>query len=317
MKKILFVILFFPLLAVAQTVTEGQFTLIYSLPKTEFEITADVERITETPGEFYQYSERYLATSDVITSKRVYFRLKSLQLTPKTVADPDRTYTIIPSKRSLISLLTVNDQGILCGINVPPSKIEKDVQIERKSNKPVRSTKKLLPLTVEYMLAGSVAKMAEGAARHIYRIRENKVDLLAGDVEYVPTDGASMKTMIEQMDEQEKELTNLFTGTTTVENITQKITFVPTEGVNDKILFRFSSFEGVVSADDLSGEPYYISINYNPIKVEPVEKKRRVKEEVLTIIPVSAQVSLFIMDKKSRAYVRPVTGRLLTIEKNL
>ena len=71
MKRFFFIItILLPLSGMAQTITEGQSTLIYSLPKTEFVINATVEIVTEIPGKFYQYSERFLATSDVITAEK-------------------------------------------------------------------------------------------------------------------------------------------------------------------------------------------------------------------------------------------------------
>lgn len=339
MKQSLFIILIFPFLVTAQTVTEGQSSLIYSLPKTEFVINATVEKVTETPGQFYQYSERYLATSDVITSKKTYYRLKRLDVTPRTLPDKERTFTIIPKKKSLASLITVTDEGILCGINTPPVQINKEVKIIDKEDVKEKTTQKLLPLNEEYMLAGSTAKMAEGVAKQIYSIRENRVDLLAGDVEYVPTDGASMKTMIEQMNQQEEELTKLFVGTTTLEELTQEMTYTPTKAVKNEVVFRFSEFQGLVPADDLSGVPYYISISFEPIKTIAEEKKKKAKEEVFSVIPVLADVvldngekvffqqevtipqlgvlmpiPLETMNKYSRAFVSPETGRLLSVE---
>ena len=339
MKRLLIaLIIALPFLLSAQTITEGQSTMIYSLPKTELVVNAVVEKITETPGEFYQYSERYLATSDVITSKQTFYRLKYITLTPRVLPDKERTFTIIPGKKSLASLITVNDQGILCGINVPSVNTEHQNQTTRKvvGNSP---SNKLLPLNEEYMLAGSVAKMAEGAAKLIYRIRENRMDLLAGDVEHTPTDGASMKTMIEQMNKQEKELTQLFTGTTTVEELTQEALYSPSQAVKDKVVFRFSSFDGLIPADDLSGEPFYLTLTYEPVKTAPNEKKKKAREEVFSIVPVTATVSLDngqkvfyqnditlpqlgelmplpleAMDRYSRAYVSPETGRLLSVE---
>lgn len=332
-----------PCLVQAQTVTEGESVLFYSLPKTEFVVNVTVELIIEKPGNFYQYSERFLATSDVITANKKYYRLKDISIEPRTVRDPERTYQITPNKKSLATHITVNDEGMLCGINVAPTKIVKESKKTITENQPYKTeSQKLLPLSEEYMLAGSTAKMAEGAAKQIYRIRDNRVDLLAGDVDYMPKDGTSLRAVLAEMEAQEKQLTELFTGTTTIETATQTVIYAPTSAVNDKIIFRFSSLQGVVAADDLSGEPYYLNISYEPIKTEMPEKPKKLKKgevEVFTVLPVSANVKfddgdkvLFedtltlpqlgvlvpipfdTMDKYSKAYVSPETGRLLSIE---
>lgn len=336
------IILMLPLALLAQTITESRSALVYSLPKTELMVHASVEKITETPGAFFQYSERFLAENHVIVRKRVYYRLKTLTVLTRTVPHKERTFSIIPAKKSLTAFISVNDQGILCGINVPPVNANKDVEFigdnQRKNdNKPL----KLIPLNEEYMFAGSTAKMAEGAAKQIYRIRENRMDLLAGDVEHVPSDGTSMKTMIEQMERQEKQLTELFTGTIAVEELSQNIIYSPVGATKDQVLFRFSSFDGIVDADDLSGEPYYISVDYDSLKIENNDqrKKKKPKEEVFSVLPVNANVQiddgkrtffnqdlvfpqlgalvsipLETMGKNGKAYVSPETGRLLSVE---
>lgn len=341
MKRLFLILtIIFPFLATAQTVTEGQSTLFYSLPKTEFVINVTVELVTEKPGSFYQYSERFLATSDVITADKEFYRLKDISIEPRTVRDPERTYKIIPNKKSLANYITVNDEGMLCGVNVPPAKVVKEIRRERIERTEELEREKLLPLNEEYMLAGSVAKMAEGAAKQIYRIRENRVDLLSGDVENMPTDGASLKAVMDEMEAQEKELTELFTGKTIVKTLTQTVIYSPTSAVNDKVVFRFSSLQGVVDADDLSGVPYYLNIKYAPIKTETPEKPAKKKDvEVFTVIPVTVDVkfddgnkTLYeekltlpqlgvlvpipfeTMDKYSKAYVSPENGRLLSVE---
>lgn len=341
MKRLFLILtIIFPFLATAQTVTEGQSTLFYSLPKTEFVINVTVELVTEKPGSFYQYSERFLATSDVITADKEFYRLKDISIEPRTVRDPERTYKIIPNKKSLANYITVNDEGMLCGVNVPPAKVVKEIRRERIERTEELEREKLLPLNEEYMLAGSVAKMAEGTAKQIYRIRENRVDLLSGDVENMPTDGASLKAVMDEMEAQEKELTELFTGKTIVKTLTQTVIYSPTSAVNDKVVFRFSSLQGVVDADDLSGVPYYLNIKYAPIKTETPEKPAKKKDvEVFTVIPVTADVkfddgnkTLYeekltlpqlgvlvpipfeTMDKYSKAYVSPENGRLLSVE---
>jgi len=318
--------------------TESESVLSYSLPKTELKIQITAERLTQKPGQFYQYSERYLATTDVITTEKTFYRMKGITITPQTKADPKRTFKIIPSKNSLASHITVNDKGILCGINVPVEQITDNTNPVAIETEKIE-TKKLLPLDEEYMMAGSEAKMAEGIAKQIYRIREGRVDMLAGEADSMPKDGESMKTMIIQMDEQEKELTELFTGKTTVEPVVQIISYSPDTVTNADIIFRFSSFNGISSKEDLSGAPYSISIEYTPLNTIPAGKKTK-GELIYTIIPVTAKVkieegtkliyeqemdipqlgvlmpiSTNTMDKKAgKMSVSPVSGRLLLIQ---
>ncbi|KAI4367809.1 hypothetical protein C825_000006 [Parabacteroides sp. ASF519] len=74
----------------------------------------------------------------------------------------------------------------------------------------------------ELLMAGSTARQAEVAAKQIYRIRESRLNILTGDADNLPPDGEAMKLVIQQLEEQEKALTNLFTGILTKELLITK-----------------------------------------------------------------------------------------------
>ena len=297
MKKLflLSTLLLISLLAKAQTqfsISEGESALVYSLPKTEFCIEVETEKTTQKPGMFYKYSERYLATSKVITQEKTTFKIKSITVKTRAVADPNRTYSFIPSSNLQTSRLSVNNQGILSGVNiisepeVIPIKI--DSPIKEISNQDV-----LLPLGEEYMMAGSEAKLAEGAAKQIYRIRESRMGLLTADVEKLPADGESFKSMLEGMNKLEAKLNELFIGQTTSELVTQILYLTPTASINNEVLFRMSALKGIVTSEDLSGVPYYISII--PTEKPAITNGSKSKSEkgaLYTVLPVLSQITI-------------------------
>ncbi|MFT3751739.1 MAG: DUF4831 family protein [Paludibacter sp.] len=254
MKKLIIfsILLTSAVLATAQkafTLVEGQPALVYSLPKTQLCVEVEIEKVNQKPGVFYRYSERYLATNSVIVDQKTTYRLKSVSVKAVAVPDSSRTYQIIPNAGSQLSHLSVNAQGILCGVNVPVQ-AEKTVTINKIIRKESTSAAtNLLPLGEEYMMAGSEAKLAEGAAKQIYRIRESRLSLLTADVDKLPADGASMKSMLQGLDEMEHQLTELFVGNTNTEMQIQKIMLTPTVALNNEILFRFSALRGLVAAE--------------------------------------------------------------------
>lgn len=272
---------------------EDEPTIVYSLPKTEFCIEVQTEKVIQKPGVFYRYSERYLATNKVITEAKTTFILKGIQVKTQAIPDPNRTYSFAPSKKSEASHISINSKGILAGVNVAfqleaiPSEI-KTVTLNESSKQPT-----LLPLGEEYMMAGSEAKLAEGAAKQIYRIRESRLGLLTSDVEKLPADGASFKSMLEGLNKMEKELTELFVGTTSTESQTQKVFLTPDTSLDKQVLFRLSALLGLVSTDDLSGTPYYINIKPASITtVAPNPKDKKEAVEIYTILPASTQVTI-------------------------
>jgi len=296
MKKIYFTIVLaltlLPILAQNQlTINEGKTVFVYSLPKTAFCFEVEIEKVTQTPGIFYQYAQRYLATSDVITEEKTVYVLKNISLRTQTIADENRTYQMEVGNSA--NFLTLNRQGILCGVNVPLTEkkiIEKRIIKNEEINLPSGS---LLPLGEEFMMAGSTAKLAEGAAKQIYRIRESRMMLLGGDMENQPSDGKALTTMLEGLNKTENQLTSLFVGNTKVETQTQIVRIVPEAAIQNKVLFRISSLRGLVDVNDLGGAPYYINFFTNEIKTQPRDPK--VKPEnpaIFTILPADTKIQI-------------------------
>lgn len=120
-----------------------------------------------------------------------------------------------------------------------------------------------MPLLEEQLMASSMAKMAEGAAKQLYRIRETRLNILAGDVEKAPADGEALKQILHELDRREQELTALFVGRCNVVHHSHHVTYTPkANGAKEEgILLRFSKYYGIVAADDLSGEPVKIAIS--------------------------------------------------------
>ena len=324
------------------SLVEGQPALVYSLPKTQLCVDVEVEKTTQKPGLYYQYSERYLATNQVILEEKTSYVLKNIVVSSVAIPDSKRTYTIQSPKNSLLNQISVNEQGILCGVNVPcqPLVGYKDSQV---SVVPVKqSASMLLPLSEEYLMAGSNAKLAEGAAKQIYRIRESRMSLLTGDLDHLPSDGESLTTMLDRLDKMESDLTALFVGKTTVEVQKQRFYLVPDSAMNDVVLFRMSSVKGLVAPDDLSGNPYFIQIKPEKIStVSPDPKAKKLQTAINTILPAKTEVAVtngvktlfagsFMIPQlgvvvplstemfgypKLKVHIDPQTGRLLCVEK--
>ena len=297
MKKLfLFFILFASTVLVSAqkpfVLIEGQPAMVYSLPKTKLCVEVEIEKLNQKPGVFYRYSERYLATSNVIIEEKTTCHLKSVSVKAIAIPDSTRTYQIVPNVSSQLSHLCVNEQGILCGINVPvfTEKTINENQTIHNDNDPAGN---LLPLGEEYMMAGSEAKLAEGAAKQIYRIRESRLSLLTADVEKLPADGASMKLMLQGLDKMERQLTELFIGSTNVEVQVQKIQLTPSAAVNNEVLFRLSALRGLVAADDLSGIPYYITVKPQVVPQSAADLKAKIEKPGLYyILPASTEVTV-------------------------
>lgn len=266
MKKIFLSIMLVAMsqMGMAQVVQENEAAVVYYMPKNELVITLQYDIVNEEPGIFYQYAGRYLGAEDVIKESKTSYVLKSIENELVTTADTERAYKIDASLGIKEQMIALSADGRLLGYNVgeeAKGNEAKGESLEVKGERlEVKGTDKLMPLLEEQFMASSTAKMAEGAAKMIYRIREARLNLLAGEVEHVPADGEAMKQVLAEMERQEQALVELFTGKTTVSHASHSLIYTPMQSVESETLCRFSVHSGVVAADDLSGEPIYISL---------------------------------------------------------
>lgn len=240
-------------------VKANDYGVAYSLPKTSIEITAKYIKTTRKTGEFYQYAERYLSISNPITENSVSYTLESIDAVTKGVVDKDKSYLVEFRSNTTAPYVTLTKDGLICAIN-------DDYTFSKEENIQVNTVTNSSPnprsfLSEEILRAGSTAKQAELIAKQIYRLRESRTNILTGEADNMPPDGNAYKLVMSQLDEQEKALTSMFTGTETTETGSKTFTVIPSEkDINNNIVFRFSTKLGIVDANDLAGAPVYLSL---------------------------------------------------------
>jgi len=269
--------------------------LVYHLPSTELTFRIEVEKTTFKPGIFYLYSQRYLSTDQVILEEKSNYRVVKIDMEPRTLPDLNRRYVVSATGKSALNRIQVDESGILTGINIPKDQLKKEIRKEIfKDDILINSgSNGLLPLTQEYMMAGSTAKLAEGAAKQIYLIRESRLNLLSGETEQMPQDGAALKTMLEGLDRLERELTELFVGKVIVERSHHQVSYTPQTHEAEEVLFRLSTRRGLVDKEDLGGEPFFIQINAEKTKLaDPDPKSKPVLPGLFTVLPAFTNVKI-------------------------
>ncbi|MCM1035190.1 MAG: DUF4831 family protein [Paludibacter sp.] len=299
MKKIRFLLalLGMVLTANAQDITQNDGSLVYYMPKQVLVFDIEYQEATQERGIFYQYSERYLGTKDIVTENQTTYTLTNIALHTQTQADKARAYRVyFNEKYPICSLLNLTEKGLLAGVNLPAASCPKPTKKLSKQQAAETHNTTVMPLLEEQLVANSTAKMAEGTARQIYRIRETRLNLLAGDADHVPADGKAMQLVLAELDKQEQALTELFVGRTTVKTLHKKVIYTPETSTENAILFRFSAYQGLVDENDLSGEPYYLTLqlyrqNANTDNDSP--KKQAALSPIYYNIPGSANITLF------------------------
>ena len=273
--------------SVAQTVssfyqpgvtTEGA---VYFLPKTAVTVTVQVEKTTYTPGDFCQYTERFLRIKDVSSTPSVSYRVIAIRQDAVAMPDTAKRYAVKFDAKTSATNVRLSDDGILLAINTEV----------RDYTQPMGNslTSHLSPLTSkpnprqfmneETLAAGSTAKMAELTAQDIYEIRESRNLLVRGQADNMPKDGEQLRLMLNQLDMQDRALTSLFVGTYDKDTTQQTFTVVPSQSASREVVFRFSEKLGLVDLEDLAGVPYYIYIEdlKTVPQPEPIDPKKKLK----------------------------------------
>lgn len=242
-------------------VKANDYGVSYSLPKTEIRITASYTKTIRKAGQFYQYAERYLNISNGIQKDEVIYILDKIEVNTVGVVDKSNSFQVDFKPNSIAPYLSLSGDGLICAIN-------SDYEFEKRGTKDeslqVVMPEKLNPnvyLSEEILRAGSTSKQAELIAKQIYRLRESRTNILTGEADNMPPDGNAYKLVMSELDEQEQALTSMFLGSETNEVSAKTFTIMPeAEDIDRQVLFRFSQKLGIVSSDDLSGSPVYISM---------------------------------------------------------
>ena len=326
----------------AQLVQENETAVVYYMPKTELAITLSYECVEQEPGIFYQYAQRYLGAKHIVTEKKITYRLSDMALSTLASADTDRAYKVNAQKSYQLQLLSLTPDGRLAGYNIS-EEIKGEVMKSEKPKTTMEKQETLMPLLEEQFMAGSISKMAEGAAKQIYRIRETRLNILGGDVEHVPADGQAMQLVLDELDEQEQALVALFVGTTQVTQHTHTFRYLPADDVEKEVVCRLSKHTGIVDKNDLSGEPIYLTLKAHKQSLQTaymVDPKSSLPSQLYYNLPGTADIclqyqtiniaqsvtvaqygiaiplamDLFTGKQKNSIYIHPETGNILSIQ---
>ena len=275
----------------------NNYGVTYILPKTTLIIDVEYSKTTFKAGPYAKYAEMYLGiTSNVINEDLVDYNLDKVEVSSKGIPDKSEAYLVEFKARTSAPFVYLTKDGLICTINAEyiPEELAAKKEIQNSTvTDPVVAAQS--SYTEEYLRAGSIIKMAEVAARQIYKLRESRMDILTGEAENAPKDGEAMRIVMQQLDAQEKALVELFTGSKAIERHIATFEVDPTGNMEKDVIFRFSKYLGVVDSEDLSGSPVYINLKkIETIEDAPVDPKaKREVKGIVYNVPGKASVEVF------------------------
>jgi hypothetical protein len=257
-------------------------------------VDASAIKVEYTPGEFAKYAERYLHISGVASEPSTTWNMTTLTVRQEGVPDTMKIYTVKLKDKTVAPMVQLTPSGILVAVNT-------HADVEEPALPAVRVTHHQLDarqyLTEDILSATSTSKMAELTAQEILDIRESKNSIKRGQVEAMPQDGASLKIVLDELNRQEEALTQLFIGYADTTFMAKSYMVMPTEDIDENVLFRFSRKLGFVDADDLAGDPYYLTVKDKHTVVLPDAKEaaKRKIEGLVYNMPSMANVTISTM----------------------
>ncbi|MCH5176086.1 MAG: DUF4831 family protein [Prevotellaceae bacterium] len=266
----------------------------YALPKTVLKVDVSAIKVTYTPGEFARYADRYLHIGGVSGEPSTTWQTTNLAVYQEGTPDTLKVFTVKLKDKTVAPMVQLTKSGVLVAVNTKADVNEHAVPDPRTVSHKLNACQYL---TEDILTATSTAKMAELTAQEILDIRESKNAIKRGQVESMPKDGASLKIVLDELNAQEEALTQLFVGTADTTYMTKTYAITPTADIDKQVLFRFSQKLGFVDADDLAGEPFYISLRDLHTVVLPSEKElaKRKIEGLVYNMPSMAKVTISTM----------------------
>ena len=238
----------------AQAIREGEMALVYYMPQTQMVIDIEYETVILHRGIYAEYAKQYLGSAEVVSDDDMWYRMTDIHTRIQTTADYTRLCKVTD-----YPLLVLSRKGTLLGYNIEREKKESARSDHHATPKAKAEESKVhvLPLFEEHLAGKSLAEQAHGAAKLIYRIRENRLYLVGGEVDKVPADGRSMELALNKLDEMERELVELFIGRIEVVKHKKSFTYVPVKTEEVELAY-FSETQGFTTAE--SGDAIKLSI---------------------------------------------------------
>lgn len=273
----------------------NEYGLVYSLPVTALQVTVSAQKKTMVAGKYYQYAKKYLGTDNVVKENADFWTITDVKVNRYGVPSSGTQY-LMQLKAGATTFIGVAQDGMLLSVNAEPRQQSTFENISSSSAQPHRRGDEYLALVDEDFLASqSMAKQAEMLMTSLLEVRESILSLTRGTADNMPTDGRQMELMLSSLRDQERALTEAFTGVSYTEDVTRTFSFIPDEE-GRKVLFRLSDFAGFVAADNYAGDPVYISTSIVREGTLPTdangEFKKFPKDGIAYCLPGTAKISI-------------------------
>ena len=260
--------------------------IYYSLPKTVVNVEVTVNKTQNFKGPYAQYAAKYLGLTNILMNNNVSYEISNVDLTTSFVPDNNNLYFIkIPkcSKKFIRHkelMINLCENGIITGVNEYKSlnskSIKRKVFFKRDNendihnlaiteNLQVKYDTTLEKISVDTMIIQQkkvkkfiVEKTDEDKAKEasemIAKLKNSKTPLMIGESE-VPYPAGTIDRMFDEINKQQQEYIELFTGYSVTSPMKFSFSFIPDSSSlkKENLICRFSDESGIRPKQDTIG----------------------------------------------------------------
>jgi len=235
----------------------------YTLPSTLVKVTVTEEREVVLRGPYARYASQYLGVVGAAQSDKENYKVLGVSVSFIEEPDPDQTYMFDDKTGAPVKMFRWLSARAPEGDKAPQDADYNGGQLGNQNpftDVGVSLYGKTQESPEERTVLGaakSADQLASEAAQLIYKIRQKRIEILCaeqGENVY----GTGLQAALDEMQKIEDDYVALFLGKRYVQ-VTERTFYVAPEAIDARtVAFRFSDSKGVVSAADLSGQPYYL-----------------------------------------------------------
>lgn len=274
--------------------------IIYALPRNYFTFEVNVEKTTRKEGPYRRFADQYLGLTDVIQNDAERYALKSVKMRRHTEADPGQFYFVGITNdekdfRELKNLkIYLSQNGLIQNSKSQEEIITERYDLYQKSVFPQELDLSFIPYTRPNLVEKidtiirrikidtatvervsynrrteekTLEQKAKEAAKFISTLEEMRFNLLIG---YHET--AYEENTIKYMDGKLQKLYNeylaLFRGKEARQTITYRFSYLPENPGDETTLFRFSTYQGVITGNSNYGDPVQLTFTSKGLTAE-------------------------------------------------
>ena len=233
--------------------------VVYFLPKTVVRFNPLIEKKTYQPGQFAKYADKYLHYANVEQSRQTTHSIADYSITTIGVRDTSKCFSVrLKGGKCETAELALSDDGVLQAVNASPA-----TPIARPPFRSAPKPKAVDPkkfLNADVLAASNTQKQAELTVAQIMELQEKRQMLITGEADEMPDDEQQLQAMLREIESERDALLSMFIGTVTRDTTEYTVEVCPDRPVERQVVFRLSTKRGLVDKDDLSGIPFYMTV---------------------------------------------------------